>query len=123
MPMAVKRAAAVPRDYYDQALCRPGITDVPSLAWIADPNQTYHLGTQRVKGSVLNDLALLVCQTCPVQWECASAAITAEEAAGVWADTLDNLRVLRRHPEALLRAKAQGVSVQVAVRSLVTGIS
>lgn len=123
MPLAVQRAAAVPRDYYAQALCRPGVSDVAALAWTADPNQSYKLGSERVKGTVLNALALTTCRICPVQWECAAAAIAAEEAAGIWADTLDNLKLLRNDTTILLRAKAGGVPVQVAVRSLVRGIS
>ena len=83
MPLSVQRAAAVPRDFYAEALCRPGRSDVVALAWIADPNQSYKLGTQRVKGTVLNAMALATCRICPVQWECASAAILAEEAAGI----------------------------------------
>lgn len=123
MPLSVQRAAAVSRDYYDQALCRPGASDVIATAWIADPNKLYAIGNQMIEGSVLNEWALTICRTCPVQWECASAAIAAEEAAGIWADTLDNLRAVRKRPDVLERAKSSGVPVQVAVRSLVTDIS
>lgn len=123
MPLSVQRAATVPRDFYDEAMCRPGRSEVISLAWIADPNQSYRLGTQRVKGTVLNSWALTVCHICPVQWECASAAIAADERAGVWGDTLDNLRALRNAGIQPLDLRRSKVPVQDAVRALVNGIS
>jgi hypothetical protein len=123
MPLSVQRAAAVSRDFYADALCIPSRTTHPSLAWIADPNKTYRLGSENVSGEVLIQWALTTCQICPVQWECASAALAAEEAAGIWADTLDNLRALRGRPEVLVQAKRRGVSVQVAVRRLTGAIS
>lgn len=124
MPIAVQRAAAVPRDYYAQALCRPGCSETPSIAWTVEPGKQKHLVAGHLyDGDTLVELALVTCRICPVQWECADAAIRAEEAAGIWADTLDNLRVFRNAPGALMELKTSGVPVQVAVRSLVRGIS
>lgn len=123
MPVAVQRAAAVPRDYYSQALCRPGGTEVPALAWTADPNKTYMIGSNRMSGEKLNELAMTTCRICPVQWECAAVAIAADEAAGIWADTIDNLRRFRFAPEALVRAKARGIPVQIALTTRLRGIS
>lgn len=118
MPLAVQRAARVPRDYYDKALCRD-VDENIRIAWIAEPKVRYKFGTQRILGSVLNEFALETCRMCPVQWECAATALEADEAAGIWSDTLDNLRLLRNRPDVLAKAKKRGVPVQDAVRKLV----
>lgn len=124
MPLSVQRAAAVPRDYYTQALCRSGRSETPSIAWTVEPGKRKHRVAGHVyDGDTLIELALLTCRICPVQWECADAAIRAEEAAGIWGDTLDNLRVFRHTPNVLVQLKAAGMPVQVAVRQLVRGIS
>lgn len=114
MPLAVRRAAAVDRSFYDDALCRTD-TGVVREAWIAEPTRLYKLGSQRVRGEVMNRWAVEVCKTCPVQWECALAAITAGEAAGVWGDTLENLRRIRHRPEVISKAQARGTPVAVAI--------
>jgi hypothetical protein len=124
MPLSVQRAAAVPRDYYAQALCRPGESSVPSIAWTVEPGKKKHsVAGHLYDGDTLVELALTTCRICPVQWECAAAAIAAEEAAGIWSDHLDNLRVFRRTPNVLLELKARGVPVQEAVRRVAAGIT
>jgi len=124
MPLSVQRAAAVPRDYYDQALCRPGESAVPSIAWTVEPGKKRHLVAGNMyDGDTLVELALTTCRICPVQWECATVALAADEAAGIWSDLLDNLKRVRNQPTILMKAKAQGVPVQIAVRSAVVGIS
>jgi hypothetical protein len=124
MPLSVQRAAAVPRDYYSQALCRPGESAVPSIAWTVEPGKkTYMVAGHRYDGDTLVELALTTCRICPVQWECASAAIAAGEAAGIWSDHLDNLRVFRNTPNILLELKARNMPVQEAVRRVTAGIT
>ena len=122
MPLSVQRAASVPRDFYDDALCRTD-TGVVAAAWTVEPNQRVELHGEWVRGRVLNALALEVCRVCPVQWECATAAIQADEKAGVWGDTLDRLRKLHHDIEVIALAKSANVSVQDAVRGHLTDIS
>jgi hypothetical protein len=116
MPLSVQRAARVPRDYVEKALCRPDAhPEYPSSYFTAEPTVTYLHGKQKVKGSVLLEWALTICHICPVQWECALVALEADERAGVWGDTLENLRSVT--PAFIQTAKVQGVPVQVAIRS------
>jgi len=124
MPLSVQRAASVPRDYYAQALCRPGESSTPSIAWTVEPGKKQHVVAGVIyDGDTLVELALLTCRICPVQWECASVAIAADEKAGIWSDTLDNLRVFREAPDVLLVLKERGVPVQVAAQRVADGIS
>lgn len=119
MPLSVQRAARVPRDYVEQALCRPEAhPQYPASYFTAESTAVFIHDGKRIKGAVLNEWALTICRMCPVQWECALVAIEAEESAGVWGDTLDNLRMVRNSPEVIVQAKAQGVPVQVALRRL-----
>ncbi|WP_373070175.1 WhiB family transcriptional regulator [Gemmatimonas sp.] len=122
MPLSVQRAASVPRDWYDQALCRNDNGFV-KWAWIAEEKVTYKLGTQKIKGHVLHDLALTVCAVCPVQWECALGAIQADERAGVWGEHVDRLRFIANSPHQAAQARAMGFTVQEAVQRIATGIS
>lgn len=119
MPLSVQRAARVPRDYVSQALCRPDAhPGYPASYFTADPKAVIIQGGKRIKGAVLNEWALTICRICPVQWECALVAIEADECAGVWGDTLENLQRVRDRPEVIKLAQVQGIPVQVAIRNL-----
>ena len=88
------------------------------MIWTAEVGRTYTVAGQKHKGEVLNEWAALECELCPVQWECAIAAIVAGEPIGVWGDTIDNLRRFQQRVDAvavLQRAKVTQVSVRVTV--------
>ena len=117
LPLSIQRALRVDRSFYDEANCRT-VSGTPRIAWVAAPGRTYTVGANRYSGEKLVELALLGCATCPVQWECSACAIEADERAGIWGDTLDNLKWLSRlggHEERLKKAKAAGVTVQRAI--------
>jgi hypothetical protein len=125
MPLAALRALSVDRGYYADAHCRtPAMT--PKAAWLAESGRRYSIGGHSYRGEKLIELALLGCATCPVQWKCAAAAIEADERAGIWADSLDNLRWLARetkYVDVLEMAESTGVTVQrtiVMLRSHLT---
>ena len=125
MPLSALRALSVDRDYYSEAACRT--TDMtPKAAWLAENGRSYPIGGQTYQGEKLIELALLGCATCPVQWRCAAAAIEADERAGIWSDTLDNIRWLSNcgdHKTILEMAQSTGVTVQrtiVMLRSRLT---
>lgn len=127
MPVAILRALEVDRSYYDDALCKTD-KQTPKLAWTAEPGTgaRYKIGNQRYSGDKLNEMALLVCAHCPVQWRCAEAAIDAGESGGVWADKLDNLRRLvqakpRGWRAILATAQQEGVSVQGTISMVRVG--
>lgn len=112
---------AIDRSFYADALCR---TDdgVPKVAWTVDNRQAFHRIDGRLyKTSTLIDLALRTCQICPVQWECAAAAIESNELLGTWGDRIEHLvsygNVVGqdKYREELMAAKRVGRSVQVVV--------
>ena len=125
--MSIQRALSVDRSFYQDAACRSADGSTPKVAWTASTGRKYRIGGHIYPGEKLIDLALLTCSGCPVQWECASAAIEADERAGVWADTLDNLNWLRRQeadPATTLEmAKSAGVSVQRTIVLLKTRLT
>ena len=125
MPLSALRALSVDRGYYNKAACRT--TDMtPKAAWLAEKGRRYSIGGHIYPGEKLIELALLGCSACPVQWTCASAAIKADERAGVWSDTLENLRwlsTLDDHETILEMAQSTEVTVQrtiVMLRSRLT---
>lgn len=129
MPVSVLRALEVDRAFYADALCKTD-RNTPKLAWTADSGTTprYKIGNQRYSGDKLNEMALLVCDHCPVQWQCAEAAIDAGEAGGVWADRLDNLHYLQARRltgwrDVLHMAQSTGVSVQRTIRMVRGGLT
>jgi len=120
LPLSIQRALEVDRSFYRDANCRTS-SGTPKIAWIAVAGRTYTVGANRYSGEKLIELALLGCATCPVQWECSACALQADERAGVWGDTLDNLKWLRRqgnHEAKLEMAKSAGVTVQATVSIL-----
>lgn len=128
MPVAVLRALDVDRAYYARALCKTD-ANTPKLAWTADAGNTarYKIGNQRYTGDKLNEMALMVCDHCPVQWRCAEAAIDAGEAGGVWADKLDNLHWLQLRRldwrDVIAMAESTDVSVQRTIRLVRGGLT
>ncbi len=118
LPIAMRRAHEADRSYVDQARCTTD-TGKPKMIWTAEAERTYVIGDQKFKGETLNELAALECELCPVQWECAIAAIVAGEPIGVWGDTADRLRRFQHmHPDAipaLQAARVTRVTVRVTV--------
>lgn len=93
------------------------------MAWLAESGRRYTLGGHSYRGEKLIELAMLGCSACPVQWRCAAAAIEADERAGIWGDTLDNIRWLGSragHINELALAESTGVSVQRTISMLRT---
>lgn len=127
MPFSIRRAAEVDRSYYEDAACR-NLNGQPKIAWTAEPGRNYTYGGHKYRGERLIELARQTCAICPVQWECASTAIQAYESAGIWGDTIENIRWLARtHPSnavvKLEMAKSAGVTVQRTIQMLRTRLT
>ena len=125
LPLSIQRALQVDRSFYTHAACRTE-RGTPKIAWVASSGRKYQVGANYYSGDKLIELALTVCSTCPVQWQCANAALEADERAGIWADTLDNLHWLRRqgnHQEKLEMAESAGVTVQRTIVILRTHLT
>lgn len=127
LPLSIQRALQVDRSFYVDAACQTP-SGTPKIAWVASPGGKYKVGANTYRGEKLIELALTICMTCPVQWECATAALDADERAGIWGDTLENLSWLRRkHPadygKKIGMAQSTGVSVQRSIRLMRTRLT
>lgn len=121
LPLSMQRAAQVDRSFYASASCRNDVRGTPKIAWTVTPGKKYRVGANIYDADKLIELALLTCQGCPVQWRCAAAAIEADESAGTWADTLDNIRWLSRRSNwavTLEMAQSTGTPVQRIIARL-----
>lgn len=87
---------------WGQGLCFRN--ELVGQAWTCGENGKTKIGGRRIECSVLTEMAVMVCQTCPVQYDCARYAVTYEEPAGTWA-------MRRRHLDWL-----QNDGVPVALR-------
>ena len=123
LPLSMQRAARVDRSFYVSAACRNDVRGTPKIAWTATPGRKYRVGANIFDADKLIELALLTCSICPVQWRCAAAAIEADESAGTWGDTLDNIRWLSRQSDPvniLEMAESTGTTVQRVIARLRT---
>ncbi len=78
-------------------------------------------GHETIRGQHLIALAVLICEGCPAQWDCATYAVRGLMQGGTWATTPRNVRWLVDEADAPLdlieAARSEGVPVNVAVRS------
>jgi hypothetical protein len=78
--------------------------ELAAKAWTCGENGTVRVGRHQVEASKLTEMAVMICQTCPVQYDCARYAVTYEEAAGTWAMRRRNLEwLLNYETKAALR--------------------
>lgn len=88
--------------------------------WLVEAGEIYIYGNDVVEGAQLQELALAMCAMCSVQWDCASAAVQANEPWGIWAmpaEALERLKRMRPYrAQGLIRkAREEGQPVQFAV--------
>jgi len=89
----------------------------PSV-WLVEPQERYKFGDTTIRGEQLLRVALGQCSLCPVQWDCASAAVEADEPWGIWSMSFEDLEWVKRRsdPEGFIRdAQLRGQPVQFAV--------
>ena len=119
-PKHIASAVGAPRDWMKQAKCRALQGRIARRPWTAHRIDVVRVGRWTYRGEELIAYALLVCQSCPVQWECARFAMTTWENWGTWAMGISDARWLHDQPDhsALIdKAQDDGVPVQVAVSS------
>jgi Transcription factor WhiB len=127
MPRAYTCGHGVPIGWKAEARCgrqRAGMTALslrkggePSF-WCVEPFETYRVGNDRVSGAQLLEIALGECSLCPVQWDCASAAVQADEPWGVWGMSFEALEWVKHlpSPETFIRsAERRHKPIQFAV--------
>jgi hypothetical protein len=93
----ITAAFGLDRSWADRAPCR---------AWIGDedpkptPWQVSKLQTiGGIRGSELIKMALMVCHTCVVQYDCARYAVEGKMQAGTWAMGITNLKWLQEQDD------------------------
>lgn len=79
-------------------------SELVDKAWTCGEHGKIKISGHYVKCSELTEMAVMICQTCPVQYDCARYAVDYEEPAGTWA-------MHRRHLEWL-----QNVGVRLVER-------
>lgn len=96
-------------------------------SWTVEPSKFITLSDgKRVKGSEMIAMALTVCHTCPVQWECTQWAVEVGECSGTWGVHPSDLQRLQGDPDRavalIATAKRRNIPVQVAVQRKLTDV-
>ena len=71
-----------------------------------------------MRGRELINAALIVCHSCPAQYDCASYAVTGRMKAGTWSMRIGELEWLQRQSDALAiiqRARRRNIPIQIHV--------
>lgn len=116
----IAAAIGVDRSWMEGALCK-GQDEIPPFSWRVNRNQWVMIGGKRVKGEKFVEVALMLCDACPAQWDCARFAIKTDAQSCTWGAPLEEIRWLMTQPEPLAAidmAEEAGVSVQVAIRTI-----
>lgn len=122
VPRATQRVAELDGDWKNEARCR-GHAGHMRFAWTIDSDRKHPTidGVERrdlLTTSVIT-MALTICRTCPVQYECVSWAVYVDETGGTWGLSVNDLKWLkgREDSEAFIRAaERRHTPIQVAVR-------
>lgn len=90
-------------------------------AWTAGEDGKEMLHGRKVPASALTEMAVMVCQTCPVQYDCTRYAVEYAEAAGTWGCRRRHLEWLFKRSDAMLiigAAEAEAVPVEQYVAAV-----
>lgn len=92
----INAAFGLDRGWTKHASCRAWVGDDPKPSpWQVNKSQTVN----GVRGSEMIKMALMVCHSCAVQYECARFAIEGKMQAGTWAMGITNLTWLAQQPD------------------------
>jgi hypothetical protein len=112
---------AAERDWMRFGLCRVG-GKLPAVAWRCGENGQMELAGRQVDCAEVTKMAVMICQTCPVQWSCTRFAVEVGEQWGTWGTRIRFLRWLQEDIEMwdamliLEDAETAAIPVEVAVR-------
>lgn len=108
------------RTWMQHGLCRTG--KLPSWAWRCGEDGEVELAGRMVERAEITKMAVMICQTCPVQWSCARFAIDTEAQLCTYGCRRRHMRWLQEDIEywdAMLildDAEKLGIPVEIAVR-------
>lgn len=91
----ITAAIGLDRSWVKRAGCLKWTDDLKPTPWQVDKSQI----VDGVRGSELIKMALMVCNSCAVQWECAEFAVRGKMRAGTWAMGITNLAWLQDQEE------------------------
>lgn len=118
-PTYIVKVLGLDRTWMDQGSCRNHEL-ARKRAWTCRPSETVVIAGVRLDPKELIEAALMICSTCPAQYQCARWALDVREESGTWGMRHDDLLWLSRQPdgpEIIDEAEAEERPVQVVVRS------
>ena len=103
-PAYVLRARGRDRSWMSQGSCSPENRSwsVGKMTWMVPRGETRVVDGVKYVGDEQERIALKICGTCPMQWQCARWAVEVQEASGTWAMPLNSLRWMLKQDDALL---------------------
>jgi len=123
LPRYVRAGFGLDLTWKEHAKCRTQ-TGLTGKAWTTTSSETVNVGDERIPGRKLIQMAVMICRTCPVQWECTRYAIKSEAEIGTWGTEISKVKFLasRNNYEQLLdAAKNYDVPVDDMARELQSG--
>lgn len=125
-PKHMLKAQGVDRSWTEKARCKKntsapggGPAPRPGFAWTVDPKERgRHLLGHPASSWI--EMALIVCASCPAQYDCARFAVVVQEEHCTWAMHVEDLKAITKDPKRALlcigAAEEMDIPVQVAVR-------
>jgi hypothetical protein len=117
LPKHIGLGMGVDRSWSEQSKCRE-VSDT-RWPWLVQPLEKVKVGKNTYDGESLIALALMTCQVCPVQYDCARFGIETEAANwGTWGCHPRRMKWLRKQPDMdriIDRAEYAGVPLDKAI--------
>jgi hypothetical protein len=118
LPKSMRSAQGQKLDWKAEARCRPSNRPgLPDFAWTVVESDSGPLLLGRDAETWI-EMALMICRSCPAQYDCARFALATDERFGTWAMPLEDLKLLKKQrgrDRILDIAEANGMPVQEAV--------
>jgi hypothetical protein len=93
LPRYVRAGFGLDLSWKKNAKCKTQ-TGLTGKAWTTTAAETITVGDEKLPGRKLIQMAVMVCRTCPVQWECARYAIKSEAEIGTWGTEIAKIKML-----------------------------
>lgn len=122
-PTYIVKVLGLDRTWMDHGACRNHEL-ARKRAWTCRPNETVVVAGRRLDPKELIEAALMICSTCPAQYQCARWALEVREESGTWGMRHDDLLWLTRQPNGpgvIDEAERANEPVQVVVRRHIQG--
>lgn len=121
----IHAADGLDRSWVESSPCRLWAGSLRPTPWQVHKDQRFveHRDGKKVvmRGDEMIKMALMICATCPVQYDCAAYAVQGLMQAGTWSMGIANLRWLQGQ-EGALDLVAEARELAVAVDEFVTAL-